>query len=71
MLPLKGSIVVTIGVTIGVRHVCVDWSSSNYLAEANFKIEVTKVWAYRNSLAPAGALGRDQINESLLYCIYI
>lgn len=43
---------------IGVRRVRADWSSSNYLAEVNFRIEI-KVWAHRTAWVPARTSGRD------------
>lgn len=39
------------------------WSSPNYLVKANIRIEITKVWAYRNACALAGNIERDQIKQ--------
>lgn len=55
---------VTMGVTIEVWHVCADWSSLNFLAKANFRIEITKVWAHGNAWSPARTFGLDRINQS-------
>lgn len=68
--------IVTIGVSIGVKHVYADWSNSNYPAKAKFRIEITKAWARRNAWAPTRSFGRDQINRSrvntsLLYYVLV
>lgn len=61
-LPLKRS---TIGATIGVRRMRADWSSSNYQAKANFRIEIMKVLDHGNAWAPAETFGQDRINQKI------
>lgn len=55
----------TKGVTIGVRHVRADWSSSNDLANAKFGIKMANVWAHRSAWALAGTIGQDRINRKI------
>lgn len=56
---------VVIGVTMMVRHVRADWSRSNYLVKANFRIEIRKAWSHKNAWAPAGTFGHDQFNKKM------
>lgn len=56
---------VTIGVTLGVRLMRADWSSSNYTAKENFIIEITKLWAHRNTWAPAETFAWDRTNRKI------
>lgn len=42
-----------------------DRSSLNYPVKANFRIEITKVLAHRNTWVLAGTFGSDQINRKM------
>lgn len=50
----------------GQAHACRhDWSSSNYQAKANFRIEIMKVLDHGNAWAPAETFGQDRINQKI------
>lgn len=66
------AIEVTNEVIIEVGLVCVSNLHLNYLARANFRINITKVLAHKNVWVLASIFGWDQIsrsrNDKLLMC---